>query len=140
MVLSVQGSTGVGPIIEALAETYMLEHPHVTIRVEQTGNGKGVAACGSGETDIGMASRNLTDEERALYPELQVQRLCRDGIAVVINGGNPVEGLTMEQIRAIFSGEVTNWSEVGGTDAEITLYVTRLGIGYARSVSAVFRV
>jgi phosphate transport system substrate-binding protein len=121
--LIVQGSTSVVPIIEALAETYMQEHPHVTIKVDQTGNGAGVAACGSGEADIGMASRDLTDEERARYPELRMQRLCREGIAVVVNEANPVEGLTMDQIRAIFSGEVTNWAEVGGTDAGIIRYV-----------------
>ena len=122
VIIKVAGSTSVGPVIEALAEKYTAAHPNVTINVEQTGSGAGVTSCGDGTADMGMASRNLKDEEKTQYPTMQATILCVDGVAVVVNKDNPVSELTAEQIKQIYLGEITDWSEVGGTAGSITLY------------------
>jgi phosphate transport system substrate-binding protein len=122
VVIKVAGSTSVGPVIEALAEIYTEAHPNVTINVEQTGSGAGVTSCGDGTADMGMASRNLKDEEKTQYPDMQATVLCLDGVAVVVSKDNPVTGLSKDDIRKIFLGEITDWSKVGGTAGPITLY------------------
>jgi|AGTN01.1.fsa_nt_gi ABC-type phosphate transport system, periplasmic component len=116
------GSTSVGPALEALAEKYMAAHTNVTIDVEQTGSGAGVTSCGDGTADLGMSSRDLKDEEQTLYPDMQTTLLCVDGLAVVVSKDNPVTSLTAEQIKQIFLGEITDWSDVGGDAGPITLY------------------
>lgn len=122
VIIKVAGSTSVGPVIEALAEKYMAAHTNVTINVEQTGSGAGVTSCGDGSADLGMASRNLKDEEMTQYPDMQETVLCIDGVAVVVNKDNPVAELTVEQIKQIYTGEITDWAQVGGTAGPITLY------------------
>lgn len=122
VVIKVAGSTSVGPVIEALAEKYTAAHANVTINVEQTGSGAGVTACGDGTADMGMASRDLKEDEIALYPDMQSQILCLDGIAVVVSKDNPVTALKVEDVRKIFLGEITDWSQVGGQAGPITLY------------------
>jgi len=122
VMIKIAGSTSVGPVIEALAEKYMEAHPNVTINVEQTGSGAGVTSCGDGTVDIGMASRALKDEEKTTYPTMEATVLCLDGVAVVVSKDNPVSGLTKDQVKKIFMGEITDWSEVGGPAGEITLY------------------
>ena len=120
--IKVAGSTSVGPVIEALAEKYMEAKPWVTITVEQTGSSAGVTSSGDGTADMGMASRDVKDAEKTTYPDMQASVLCLDGVAVVVNKDNPVTELTVEQIKQIFMGEITDWSEVGGTAGTITLY------------------
>jgi phosphate transport system substrate-binding protein len=120
--IKVAGSTSVGPVIEALAEKYMANHPNVKIEVEQTGSGPGVTACGDGTVQLGMASRNLKDEEKTTYPDMQTTLLCMDGVAVVVNKSNPVTELTKDQVKQIFTGEITDWADVGGTAGPIVLY------------------
>lgn len=122
VIIKVAGSTSVGPVIEALAEKYMEAKPWVTINVEQTGSGAGVTSCGDGTADLGLASRNLKDEEKTTYPDMKSTLLCIDGIAVVVSKDNPVTELTKDQVKQIFLGEITDWSEVGGTAGPITLY------------------
>lgn len=121
-IIKVAGSTSVGPVIEALAEKYMATHSWVTINVEQTGSGAGVTSCGDGTADMGMASRNLKDEEQTTYADMKTTLLCVDGLAIVVSKDNPVTELTKDQVKKIFLGEITDWSEVGGTAGPITLY------------------
>lgn len=108
--LSLNGSTSVGPVMEKLAEAYMGINEGVTIDIQQTGSGTGITSTIDGSCEIGMSSRNLKDEEVAegLIPVT----IALDGIAVIVNQSNPVSALTSEQIRQIFTGEVTDWSEV----------------------------
>ena len=122
VVLNVVGSTSIGPAIEALAERYIEANPHVTINVEQPGSGGGVTATADGSADLGMASRDLKDEETTANPDLQAHVLCLDGVAVIVNAQNTVADLTAEQVKKIFMGEIKDWSEVGGEKGMITLY------------------
>lgn len=109
--LSLNGSTSVGPVMEQLAEAYKVLNPGVVIDVQQTGSGTGITATVDGSCEIGMSSRELKDEE--LAEGLTSLTIALDGIAVIVNPENPVDGLTAEQIRAIYTGEVTDWSQVG---------------------------
>lgn len=109
--LSVNGSTSVGPVMMELAEAYRNWNPGVTIDVQQTGSGAGITATLDGSCEIGMSSRDLNEEE--LAQGLTAVRIALDGIAVIVNQKNPVTGLTTQQIRDIFLGNVTSWSELG---------------------------
>ncbi len=109
--LSVNGSTSVGPVMMELAEAYRNWNPGVTIDVQQTGSGAGITATLDGSCEIGMSSRDLKEEE--LAQGLTAVRIALDGIAVIVNRENPVTGLTTQQIRDIFLGNVTSWSELG---------------------------
>ena len=101
--LSVNGSTSVGPVMEQLAEAYM--------NLNSGGSGTGITSTIDGSCGIGMSSRDLKDEE--LAEGLTPVTIARDGIAVIVNKANAIENLTSEQIRAIYTGEVTSWSELG---------------------------
>ncbi len=116
--ITIVGSTSVGPYIDALAKLYMNNNPGVTINVQQVGSGQGISNTIDGTADIGMSSRELKESEKPLveYP------MCKDGIAVVVQKDNPVKGLTLSQIKDIYTGKIKNWSEVGGNDGQINLY------------------
>ena len=109
--LSVNGSTSVGPVMEVLAEAYKALNPDVVIDVQQTGSGTGITSAIDGSCEIGMSSRALKDEEIA--EGLVPVTIALDGIAVIVNQQNPVEDLTSEQIRQIYVGEITDWSQLG---------------------------
>ena len=109
--LSVNGSTSVGPVMEVLAEAYKALNPDVVIDVQQTGSGTGITSAIDGSCEIGMSSRALKDEEVA--EGLTPVTIALDGIAVIVNQANTVEDLTAEQIRQIYTGEITDWSQVG---------------------------
>lgn len=109
--LSLNGSTSVGPVMEVLAEAYMGLNSGVTIDIQQTGSGTGITATIDGSCEIGMSSREIKDEE--LSQGLTAENIALDGIAVIVNQENTVEDLTSEQIRQIYTGEVTDWSEIG---------------------------
>lgn len=109
--LSLNGSTSVGPVMEKLAEAYMERNAGVTIDIQQTGSGTGITSTIDGSCEIGMSSRALKEEE--LAEGLTPVTIALDGIAVIVNRENTLDGLTSEQIRRIFTGEVTDWSEVG---------------------------
>jgi len=118
--VTISGSSSVFPVIDGLKDLYMDRDPDVNVQVEQGGSGVGIANVRDGLVDIGMSSRNLREEEKPLFETV----LCLDGIAVVVHRENPVKDLTREQIAGIYKGEITNWAQVGGHDAAITL-ITR---------------
>lgn len=109
--LSLNGSTSVSPVMEVLSEAYRAINPDVTIDIQQTGSGAGITATIDGSCEIGMSSRSLKDEE--LSQGLTEQQIALDGIAVIVNRDNGVADLTTEQIRQIFTGEITNWAKLG---------------------------
>lgn len=121
------GSTSMEKVIGALAEQFNNDNPGVKVTVEGGGSGAGVEAAGNGTADIGLASRALKDEEKS--GGLTETVLALDGIAVIVNGGNSVEDLTVEQIARIFTGEIGNWSELGGADTEIACCGRESGSG-----------
>lgn len=108
--ISLAGSTSVAPVMEVLAEQYMALNPEVTIEIQQSGSSAGITSTIEGACDIGMSSRELKDSETS--EGVAATRIAMDGIAVIVNNENAVTTLTSEQIKNIFTGAVTNWSEV----------------------------
>ena len=125
--VSTDGSTSMEKVIGALGESFMEANDGVTFTYNPTGSGSGITAVAEGRCDIGLSSRALKDDETA--QGLTETTLALDGIAVIVNPENPVEDLTLEQIAKIYTGEITNWSEVGGNDAEIVLIGREAGSG-----------
>ena len=123
------GSTTVQPLAEKLAESFMGMNPDVVIEIQGGGSSVGVTSAGEGTVDIGNASREIKDSEFEQFPDLQVFTIAYDGIAVVTNPDITLPTLSAEQIRGIFSGTITNFSEVGGPDAEITVVSREEGSG-----------
>lgn len=103
----VAGSTSVAPVMQKLADAYKAINTDVTIEIQQTGSGAGITSTNEGACDIGMSSRELKAEETA--NGIEGTTIAMDGIAVIVNNENPAEDLTAEQIRQIFTGEVTQW-------------------------------
>ncbi|MTI82991.1 MAG: phosphate ABC transporter substrate-binding protein [Firmicutes bacterium] len=121
--LQVNGSTTVAPVGQAWAEKFNEKHPNVDVVVSGTGSGDGIAALINGTTDIAMASRKMKDKERDRIDGTPKEIVVgRDGLAVVVHPDNPVDSLSMAEIKDIFTGQITNWQEVGGEDAEIIVY------------------
>lgn len=116
--VSTDGSTSMEKVIGCLAESYMEENVGVKVTYNPTGSGSGIKAVQDGRCDIGLSSRDLKDDEKQ---ELTGTVVAIDGIAVIVNPRNSVDDLTIEQISALYKGEITNWSEVGGADAPIVL-------------------
>ncbi|HIQ01576.1 MAG TPA: phosphate ABC transporter substrate-binding protein [Anaerolineales bacterium] len=123
------GSTTVQPLAEKLAEAFMAKHPKVDITVQGGGSSVGIKSVGEGTVDVGAASREVKDSEREKYPDLKVFTIARDGIAIVVHPDVPVNGLTKEQVKGIFAGEITNWREVGGPDRPIVVVSREEGSG-----------
>lgn len=121
------GSTSMKDVMAVLTEVFEKENPGVTINYTGSGSGAGVEGATSGTCDIGLSSRALKDEEKESGAVENIVAL--DGVAIVINPANGVENLTVEQIAQIFTGEITNWSEVGGTDGEIAVFGREAGSG-----------
>lgn len=119
--LTIQGSTTVLPIAQKAAERYMDVHSNVNIQVSGGGSSVGVKSAGEGTVDIGMASREMKNEEHATYPDLKPIAIARDGIALIVHPSNTVTSLTVEEIKGIYLGTYTNWSELGGPDMEIVV-------------------
>lgn len=117
--VSTDGSTSMEKVIGALGESFMNENSGVKFTYNPTGSGTGIQAVTEGRCDIGLASRSLKDAEKA--KGLTETILAYDGIAVIVNPANTVSDLDVSTIAAIYKGEITNWSEVGGTDTEIVL-------------------
>jgi len=124
--ITIVGSTSVQPAAEALATEYMKKNPDVKITVQGGGSSVGIKSVQDKTADIGTTSKNLKDEESKGLTQWE---LGKDGIAIVVNKENKVSGLTLEQIKGIFSGEITNWKEVGGSDGEINVIVREEGSG-----------
>jgi len=127
--IRIAGSTTVQPISLKAAEIFMERNPNVMVSVLGGGSGTGIKMVAEGSVDIGASSRELKDEEKAKYPDLVAKVMARDAIAIVVNPKNPVNDLTLEQIRDIFSGKIRNWKEVGGEDKEIVVVVREIGSG-----------
>ena len=123
--VATDGSTSMEKVIGALGEAFM--NSGASFTYNPTGSGSGIKAVIEGRCDIGLSSRALKDEEKA--EGLVETVLAYDGIAMVVNPANPVSDLTVEQIAAISTGEITNWKEVGGNDAEIVLIGREAGSG-----------
>ncbi len=123
--LIVAGSTSVEPFAELLAEEYMLKHPGSHIYVQGGGSSAGIEAVRSRAANIGMSSRSLMPAEA----DLHAVPIARDAIAVIVHPRNRVLDLTLDQIREIFSGKITNWGEVGGVPHPIILVTREEGSG-----------
>ncbi|MDQ0272503.1 phosphate ABC transporter substrate-binding protein [Cytobacillus purgationiresistens] len=124
--ISISGSTSVGPLAEKIADKYKEKNENVNIEVNQIGSSAGITNATSGVSEIGMSSRDLKEEEKVGLNETIV---AYDGIVVVTHPTNNVKDLTMEQVKQIFTGEVTNWKQLGGDDMEIVVVSREDGSG-----------
>ena len=124
---STNGSTSMEKVIGALSEQFMADNSGVSITYDPTGSGAGIEAASNGSADIGLASRALKDEEKA--GGLTETVVALDGIAVIVNADSKVEDLSVEQIAKIFTGEITDWSEVGGEAGKISCIGREAGSG-----------
>ena len=125
--VSTDGSTSMEKVIGALGESFMAQNESVTFTYNPTGSGSGITAVAEGRCDIGLSSRNLKDDEVA--QGLKQTVLAYDGIAIIVNPENEVSDLDVETIAKIYTGEITNWKDVGGKDAEIVLIGREAGSG-----------
>lgn len=121
------GSTSVEKVIGALSEAFMEANPGVDVTYDPTGSSAGVTGAADGTLDIGLSSRALKEEE--ISKGLKETTFALDGIAIVVNTENTVEDLSLEQIAKLATGEITNWSEVGGPDAPVVLIGREAGSG-----------
>ena len=117
--VSTDGSTSMEKVIGALSESFMAQNSGVTVNYNPTGSGSGITAVQEGTCDIGLSSRALKDEEKSAG--LKETVLAYDGIAIIVHPDNPVSDLSIEQIAKLYTGEITNWKDVGGNDAEVVL-------------------
>ena len=117
--VSTDGSTSMEKVIGALSESFMSANGGVTVNYNPTGSGSGITAVQEGTCDIGLSSRALKDEEKSAG--LKETVLAYDGIAIIVHPDNPVSDLSVEQIAKLYTGEITNWKDVGGNDAEVVL-------------------
>ena len=125
--VSTNGSTSMEKVIGTLSEQFMTDNSGVTVTYDPTGSGAGIEAAGNGSADIGLSSRALKDEEKT--GGLTETVVALDGIAVIVNANSKVEDLTVEQIAKIFTGEITDWSEVGGEAGTISCIGREAGSG-----------
>lgn len=125
--VATDGSTSMEKVIGALGEAFMEQNDGVTFTYNPTGSGSGIKAVQEGRCDIGLSSRNLKDEETA--SGLTATVLAYDGIAVIVHPDNPVADLDVETIAKLYTGEITNWKDIGGQDAEIVLIGREAGSG-----------
>ena len=125
--VATDGSTSMEKVIGALGESFMEANKGTTFTYNPTGSGSGIQAVSEGRCDIGLSSRALKDDEKAAG--LKETTLALDGIAIIVNPQNPVQDLTLEQIAKIFTGEITDWSEVGGDAGTISCIGREAGSG-----------
>ena len=125
--VSTDGSTSMEKVIGALGEQFMKDNDGISFTYNPTGSGSGITAVSEGRCDIGLSSRALKDEEKA--SGLVGTTVALDGIAIIVHPDNPVSDLSIDQIAKIYTGEITNWKDVGGDDAEIVLIGREAGSG-----------
>jgi phosphate transport system substrate-binding protein len=123
--VSTNGSTSMEKVIGALSEQFMNDNSGVTVTYDPTGSGTGITAVTDGTCDIGLSSRALKDTETGLVGTT----IALDGIAVIVNSNSGVTNLTMDQLTKIFTGEITNWKDVGGSDGQIVCIGREAGSG-----------
>lgn len=121
----IAGSSSVQPYAEVLAEDYSLSHPESEIDIQGGGSSAGITAVETGTADIGMSSRALNENEQALWSV----EIAKDGLAIIINPQNPVQDLTLDQIRDIYTTQISDWSELGGPRASIHIIAREDGSG-----------
>ncbi len=129
--LVIAGSTTVQPIVTRAAEVYSKEHPDTSIGVEGGGSGTGIRMVGEGSVAVGASSRELSSEEKRAHPDLTVNTIAIDCIAIVVNPSNNLSNssLSLAEVRDIFSGKITNYKELGGPDRRIVLVEREDGSG-----------
>ena len=120
------GSTSMKNVIAALTEGFAEVEPGVTVSYDPTGSGAGITGAADQTLDIGLSSRALKDDEKV---DVESTTIALDGIAIIVNNASKVEDLTVDQLKQMFTGEITNWSEVGGDDGEIVLIGREAGSG-----------
>ena len=120
------GSTSMKNVIAALTEGFAEVEPGVTVSYDPTSSGAGITGAADKTLDIGLSSRALKDDEKA---DVDGTTIALDGIAIIVNNASKVEDLTVDQLKQMFTGEITNWSEVGGDDGEIVLIGREAGSG-----------
>ena len=120
------GSTSMKNVIAALTEGFAEVEPGVTVSYDPTGSGAGITGAADKTLDIGLSSRALKDDEKT---DVEGTTIALDGIAIIVNNASKVEDLTVDQLKQMFTGEITNWSEVGGDDGEIVLIGREAGSG-----------
>ena len=125
--VNTNGSTSMEKVMKILIESFAEENPGVTVNYTGSGSGAGVTSAIDGTADLGLASRELKPEEESQGAQAHIVAL--DGVAVVVNPANPVGDLTVDQIAKIFTGEITNWKDLGGDDSEIAVYGREAGSG-----------
>jgi len=134
--ITLAGSTAFQPFAEKLAEQYMQQNNNVNITVQGGGSAVGIQSANSGTAQIGMADLvTLPDEAKSLT----ATEVARDGIVMVVNPGNKIENLTTDQIRDIFNGKITNWKELGGSDAKINVVSREAGSGTRSSFEQIIK-
>jgi len=119
------GSTSVQPLAELMATAFTAKYPKVTVNISGGGSSAGVKAIAAGTVDLGAASRDIKITEPDVIPVC----IARDGVAIVVNEANSLTGVTIEQVAKIYAGEITNWKDVGGNDATITVVSREEGSG-----------
>ena len=124
--VSTNGSTSMEKVIGALSEQFMADNSGVTVTYDPTGSGAGIETASNGSADIGLASRALKDDEKN---DVDGTTVALDGIAIIVNKDSKVADLTVEQLKKMFTGEITNWKDVGGDDGEIVLVGREAGSG-----------
>ena len=130
------GSTSMEKVIGALQESFMEQNSGVDVTYDPTGSGAGITGTQEGSLDIGLSSRALKDGETGVSATV----IALDGIGIIVNNANTVEDLTTDQIAAIATGEVTNWKEVGGPDAEIVMIGREAGSGTRDGFESILKV
>ena len=130
------GSTSMEKVIGALQESFMEQNSGVDVTYDPTGSGAGITGAQEGSLDIGLSSRALKDGETGVSATV----IALDGIGIIVNNANMVEDLTTDQIAAIATGEVTNWKEVGGPDAEIVMIGREAGSGTRDGFESILKV
>lgn len=121
----VAGSTSVQPYAEILAEEYMVLNPGSEIDIQGGGSSAGITAAQSQSADIGMSSRSLKEKEKGLWSV----EIAKDGLALIVNAKNPIQNITLEQVRDIYTAKITDWSELGGPKAKINIIAREEGSG-----------
>jgi phosphate transport system substrate-binding protein len=118
--IKISGSTTVLPIVQKAADQYMTAHPDADIQVSGGGSGVGIQAIGARTVDIGMSSREVTKDEMKKYPDFVVTSVAQDGIAVIVNPVNEIQYITLDQIKGIYLGTITKWTQITGANVPNT--------------------
>lgn len=125
--IAVSGSTSVGPLMEKVAKAYEAKNSNVSIEINQVGSSAGIKDTINGVAELGMSSRDLKDEEKSSGAEGTA--IAYDGIAVIVNPANKVTNLTLEQLKDVYTGKITNWKDLGGEDGQIVVVSREDGSG-----------